>query len=330
MISMIMTPMIMIPMISFLAAWRLWFLLLIPALVILYLALTRHQQRRAGRSGPSDLQFLLPRQRPWLRHVAVFFAVMSLLTLTVAWARPKQTIEVPRERATILVTIDVSKSMEAHDIDPSRIEAAKSAAINFVNGLPAKFNVALISFAGTADIEVNPTTDHGAVTAAIGNLGLRPSTAIGEGIFTSLGALAAVPPDPSDPKAKVPARMVLMSDGSTQAGRSSQSAAEEAKKDDVPIYSIAYGTPDGFIISGGQKEPVPVDYSELARIAKITGGKAYKAESASQLRNVYADIGTSVGKEKIDSEVTVRYAGIGLLFAVLAALGVASLASRWP
>lgn len=325
-----MTGVLMSPLISFLSPDRLWFLLVVPALLIIFVGLMRRRRQRAGRTGPSDLQYLLPRERPWLRTVAVVLALLSLISLNVAWARPKQVVEVPRERATIIVTIDVSKSMAATDVKPTRLEAAKRAAIEFVDNLPAKFNVALVSFAGTAEVDVNPTTDHGAVTAAIQTLTLRPSTAIGEGIYTALGTLNSVPPDPKNPDAKVPARIVLLSDGATQTGRPSKPAAEEAKKLDVPIYCIAYGTPGGYIEIGGRREPVPVDYNELITVSRVSGGKAYKAESAGQLRDVYKDIGSSVGKEKVDKEVTNRYAGLALLFAIAAALGVGSLAARWP
>jgi len=322
----------MVPMafLEFLKPERLWLLLIIPVVALVYYLLLRRRKLRAARTGPSNLRFLLPRERGWMRHLAVVLAVMSLLTLTVAFARPKQTVLEDRQRATIIVTIDVSKSMEAEDVAPNRLESAKTAAVEFVDNLPAGFNVGLVTFAGTADIAVNPTTDHTVVTAAIQDLTLRPSTAIGEGIFTSLQALASIPPDPKDPTAKVPARIVLMSDGSTQAGRPSAMAANEAKRMEVPIYAIAYGTPSGYIVSGGRREPVPVDYVELANIAKISGGKAYKAETAGQLKEVYRDIGQSVGKERVDKEVTPRYAGFGLLFAILASLGVASLAARWP
>jgi Ca-activated chloride channel homolog len=235
-----------------------------------------------------------------------------------------------RQRATIVVTIDVSLSMEATDVEPTRLEAAKTAASSFVTSLPRKFNVALVSFAGTATTLVPPTLDRGAVTAAIDALQPQPSTAIGEGIYTSLAALSQVPPDPKNPKADVPARIVLLSDGKTQVGRASDQAARAARDQNVPIYTIAYGTEDGYIEVGGRREPVPVDRVELQRVAKISGGEAYTAESAGQLKEVYKDIGNSVGKEKVDKEVTARYAGFGLAFAILAALGMMSLGARWP
>jgi Ca-activated chloride channel family protein len=322
----------MIPLLSFLAPSRLWLLLLIPALVGLYLWLVQRKRNRNRGMGIGKTMFdlVIPRDRTWLRHLAVGLSILSLLTLTVAFAKPKDQVAVPRERATIVVTIDISLSMEAEDVEPNRLEAAKAAAITFVNSLPPKFNVSLVTFAGTATTAVPPTTDRGVVSAAIQALDPQASTAIGEGIYTSLAALAQVPPDPDNPKAVVPARIVLLSDGKTQVGRPSDEAAQAAKAQSVPIYTIAYGTADGYIEIGGRREPVPVDRAELARVSRISGGEAYTATSAGELKKVYQDIGSSVGKEKVDREVTSRYAGFGLAFAILAALGMISLGARWP
>jgi Ca-activated chloride channel homolog len=320
----------MTPMLSFLAPSRLWLLLLIPALVGLYLWLVQRKRNRNKSLGRTALDLVIPRDRTWLRHLAVGLSILSLLTLTVAFAKPKDQVSVPRERATIVVTIDISLSMEAEDVEPNRLEAAKAAAIQFVNSLPPKFNVALVTFAGTATTVVPPTLDRGSVTAAITALIPQASTAIGEGIYTSLAALAQVPPDPDNPKAAVPARIVLLSDGKTQVGRPSDEAAEASKAQSVPIYTIAYGTADGYIEIGGRREPVPVDRAEMARIARISGGEAYTATSAGELKKVYQDIGSSVGTEKVDREVTSRYAGFGLAFAILATLGMISLGARWP
>jgi Ca-activated chloride channel homolog len=315
----------MIPLLSFLAPQRLWLLLLIPSLVLLYLWMVQRKRNRSKQMGKTMFDLVIPRDRTWLRHLAVGLSILSLLTLTLAFAKPKDQVSVPRERATIVVTIDVSLSMEAKDVDPNRLDAAKAAAEQFVTSLPPKFNVALVTFAGTAS-----TLDRGSVTAAIRSLRPQASTAIGEGIYTSLAALAQVPPDPDNPKAVAPARIVLLSDGKTQVGRPSDQAAMAARAQSVPIYTIAYGTPDGYIDIGGRREPVPVDRAELARVSKISGGEAYTASSAGELKEVYRDIGSSVGKEKVDREVTSRYAGFGLGFAILAALGMISLGARWP
>ena len=320
----------MVPMLSFLEPSRLWLLLLIPALVGLYVWLVQRKRNRQAAMGRTMFDLVIPRDRTWLRHVAVGLSILSLATLTLAFAKPKDEVLVPRERATIVVTIDVSLSMEATDVDPNRLEAAKGAAVEFVNSLPPKFNVALVSFAGTATTLVPPTLDRGATTAAIRALQPQPSTAIGEGIYTSLAALAQLPPDPDNPDEVVPGRIVLLSDGKTQVGRSSAEAAEAAKAQGVPVYTIAYGTTDGYIEVNGRREPVPVDRSELARVSRVSGGEAYTATSVGQLKEVYSDIGSSVGKEKVDQEVTSRYAGFGLGFAILAACGMISLGARWP
>jgi Ca-activated chloride channel family protein len=320
----------LIPMLQFLAPARLWLLLIIPLLVGGYLLLARRRASRRRAMGRTMFDLVIPKDRVWVRHVAVGLSILSLLTLTLAFAKPKDEVSVPRERATIVVTIDVSLSMEATDVEPTRLEAAKAAAAEFVTSLPPKFNVALVSFAGTATTLVPPTLDRGAVTAAIEALQPQPSTAIGEGIYTSLAALSQVPPDPRDPDAVVPARIVLLSDGKTQVGRPSDQAARAARDQNVPIYTIAYGTEDGYIEVSGRREPVPVDRVELQRVAKISGGQAFTAASAGELEDVYKDIGSSVGKEKIDKEVTSRYAGFGLAFAILAAVGLISLGARWP
>ncbi|SDE60217.1 Ca-activated chloride channel family protein [Auraticoccus monumenti] len=315
-------------MIDFAFPLRLWALAAIPVLVLLYLLLARRIARRRG--SRNTLQMVVPRDRTWLRHVAVALALMSLVTLTLAWAKPTQDIEVPSERGTIVVTIDVSLSMEATDVEPNRLEAAKVAAIDFVQGIPPRYNVSVVTFAQTAAILVPPTTDHGAATAAIENLQLAPSTAIGEGIFTSLNALLQVPPDPENPDEPPPARIVLLSDGKTTYGRSAAVAAEQARVQEVPIYTIAYGTENGYVEIEGQREPVPVDRVELQNVADISGGEAYEAQSAEQLVQVYEDIQSSVGTERVPMEATSRYAGAGLFFAVLASLGLVSLAARWP
>ncbi|HYP45565.1 MAG TPA: VWA domain-containing protein [Propionibacteriaceae bacterium] len=322
--------MMLTPLLQFLAPSRLWLLLLIPLLVGLYLWMVQRKRARTRQVGRTMLDLVIPRENPWLRHLAVGLSILSLLTLTLAFAKPKDQVAVPRERATIVVTIDISLSMQANDVQPNRIEAAKTAAAAFVRTLPPKFNVSLVSFAGTATTVVPPTLDRGAVTAAIAALEPQPSTAIGEGIYTSLAALAQVPPDPDNPKAVVPARIVLLSDGKTQVGRASDDAARDARDQKVPVYTIAYGTEDGYIEVSGRREPVPVDRAELARVSKISGGEAYAATTAGELKDVYKDIGSSVGKEKVDREVTSRYAGFGLVFAILAALGMISLGARWP
>jgi len=318
----------MIPMLEFLAPQRLWWLLLIPAIGLGYWLL--NGRFRPSRKPRTRLDLVIPRDQSWKRHTAVALALASLASLVVAFAMPKDFTTVPRDRATVVVAIDVSRSMLAEDVDPNRMAAAQSAASEFVQMLPPRFNVALVSFAGTAALVVPPTTDRGLVMRAIDNLAVAPSTAIGEGIYASLRSLRLVAPDPENPDDVAPSAIVLLSDGATNIGRTSLSAAQEAKKQGVPIYTIAYGTLSGYVIDQGQRMPVPVNRSELATVARVSGGTAFTAESKSELDKVYREIAQSVGKEKVYQEVTEKYAGYALLFAVLAALGVISLGARWP
>ncbi|HDP3827278.1 TPA: VWA domain-containing protein, partial [Pseudomonas aeruginosa] len=193
----------------------------------------------------------------------------------------------------------VSRSMVATDVEPSRLSAAKTAAKDFLGDLPPRFNVSLVKFAASAQVVVPPTTDRAAVSTAITNLQVLPSTAIGEGIYSSLNALKLVPDDPKHPGQKPPAAIVLLSDGATNVGRPSLEAAKEAGRQHVPVYTIAYGTAGGYVVEGGQRQPVPVNHYELAAIAKASGGEKFSAESLGQLSDVYKSIAQSVGYEKV-------------------------------
>lgn len=318
------------PWLQFMRPERLWWLLIIPVLVLLYLGLLWRRRSRARHRSLGRLERVLPQQQAWKRHLAVGAAVLSLAALNVAYAQPKGQVEVPRDRATVVLAIDVSRSMLAEDVPPNRLQAAKAAAQDFLTMLPTGFNVALVSFAATPIIVVPPTTDRAVVAAAIDTLKVAPSTAIGEAIYSSLDAIAQAPPDPDHPDELAPGAIVLLSDGFSNLPRPSDQAAKEAKAQGVPIYTIAYGTPNGCVESGGQCEPVPVDHYELEQIARISGGKKFSAGSSAELKQVYESIAKTVGYVKEDREVTEQYAGYALAFAILAALAVASLASRWP
>ncbi|GAB3821327.1 VWA domain-containing protein [Tessaracoccus terricola] len=312
---------------EFLAPNRLWALLVIPLVAILYVVLSGKQTKS---KVSNRLKLVLPKDAAWKRHGAVLLALLSLASLIIAWAMPKDYANQPRDRASVVVVIDVSWSMEATDVEPNRLDAAKASAKQFVMNLPERFNVALVSFAGTANVAVPPTIDRGAVTRAIDALKLAPSTATGEGIYASLEALKMVPPDPDDPDSVPPAAIVLLADGATNMGRNSATAAEKSKEQGVPIYTIAYGTQDGWVESNGQRQRVAVDHYELSEIAKRSGGKKFSAETASELREIYEAIRSDIGYERVPMEVTDRYAGLAIIFAIGAALGVISLGARWP
>lgn len=320
----------MVPMIEFLQPIRLWALVIVPILVFVYLGFVLTRGRPTPRRDRSPLERMLPQQAAWKRHTAVGAAILGLVFINIAWAMPKDQMQVPRDRATVVITLDVSRSMMAEDVAPDRITAAKEGAIGFVGMVPAKFNLALVSFAGTVDSPVPPTTDRGALRRAIEALQIAPATATGEAIYTSLQSLSLAPPDPEHPNDPAPGAIVLLSDGQRTVGRDAIDAAREAKKQNVPVYTIAYGTQDGYVMNGGQREPVPVNHAELAAIARESGGKKFSAESKEELRQVYEAIAKSVGSETVDVEVTYIYAGIALGFGILASLALVSLAARWP
>ncbi len=315
---------------EFLLPGRLWWLLVVPGIALLYFALATRRSRFTGPSVKSRLDLVIPKDKAWKRHLAVGAACLAIVALVIAYAKPKSEVQVPRDRATIVVAIDVSRSMAAQDVKPDRLKAAQAAAKDFLGMLPERFNVALVAFAGTADLLVPPTTDRGSVARAIDNLKLAPSTAIGDGVYESLDALKLVPPDPKNPKQTAPAAIVLLSDGATNIGKPSLGAAREAKKQGVPVYTIAYGTASGYVVENGVRQPVPVNHAELSQVAKESGGKKFSAASASELKSVYEAIAKSVGYETQYKEITDRFVGYALVLAALAALSVMSLAARWP
>lgn len=232
---------------AFLAPERLLILLTIPVLILAYIFASLRKNRRGMRfTNTSMLDVVVPKQSQWRRHLAVALSLLSLITLTAAFARPKTQIDVPRERATVVVVIDVSLSMQATDVKPTRLDAAKRAAIDFVTKLPEKYNVSVVSMAGASAILVPPTTAHNTVENAINSIQLQDSTAIGEGIATALRALQQAPKDPNNPNSIAPGAIVLLSDGANNAGRAPLQAAAEARTAKVPIYTIAYGTENGY------------------------------------------------------------------------------------
>lgn len=249
---------------------------------------------------------------------------MALTVLVLAFAQPAHEVKVPRERATVMLAIDVSLSMEATDVKPSRIEAAKAAATSFLNDVPPKVNVGLVTFAGRSRLAVAPTIDRKAVATAIANVELDDGTAIGNAIETSLDAIASMPPSPDG--AVVPAAIVLMSDGTTTMGVPNQRATNDANDAHVPVSTIAFGTANGTVTipDTGETVSVPVDAPSLAQIAKATGGQSYAAATQGQLSEVYSKIGSSIGFDTAVSALTQWFVAAALLaFMVAGALALA-------
>lgn len=309
---------------TFAAPGRLLLLLLVAALLAGYVWAQRRRPRYAVRFSELDLlASVAPRVPAWRRHVPSVLLLLSLVALTTGFAEPQADRQVPRERATVVVALDVSLSMMAEDVDPDRITAAKEAARTFVAALPSRFNVGLVAFSGTSSVVVPPTLDHAAVERAVEELQLGPGTAIGEAVVSSLAALASVPGEQG--QAAPPARVVLLSDGANTQGRPLAAGVRRARDAGVPVSTIAYGTPDGVVEVEGQRIRVPVDGPALRELAEATDGQSYEAESGDQLEEVYEDIGSSVGTTTERQEVSDAFAGLGLLLA----LGAAATALLW-
>ena len=252
---------------TFLAPGRLWLLLGLAALAAVYLVQQRRRSRYTVRfTDLSLLASVAPRRPGWRRHVPAGLLALSLAALVVGFARPQAEVDVPRERATVLVALDTSLSMEAVDVTPDRLTAAQRAATRFVEELPDRFNVGLVSFSGNAAVVVPPTQDHDEVAQQLQDLTLDSGTAIGEAVFTSLSALRLVPGEDGAPPP--PARIVLLSDGTNTVGRSVESAVEAATAAGVPVSTIAFGTQDGTVEVDGTSIAVPVDRAALRGLAE--------------------------------------------------------------
>ena len=301
---------------NFLEPQRLLLLGAVALLAVLYLVLQARRRTYAVRfTNLALLSAVAPKRPGWRRHLPAAFFLVATAVLVVGFARPTREEQVPRERATIILAIDTSLSMEADDVAPTRIEAAKAAAASFIDILPPKINVGLVAFNGNATLKVPPTTDRARLKAGIQGLQLGERTAIGEAIFASLDALNQVPPDQEG--TKPPARILVMSDGATTDGRPNEVAAKAAVDAGVPVSTIAFGTDDGKIQVPGESRTVSVrvDREALKDIADTTQGRSFSAATEGELRDVYADIGSSVGYTTEEREVSSWFIGgaLGLL-----------------
>jgi Ca-activated chloride channel homolog len=317
---------------TFIAAHWLWLLAVVGVLLLAYIVLAARRRVYAARFASSPLlSSVLPRRpRWWRRHVPAALLLLTLVGMVFALARPARAERVPRERATIMLAIDVSNSMAATDIQPNRLDAAKKGAQAFVDQLPPRINLGLVDFSGSAAVLVPPTTDREAIRSGIEGLQLGPATAIGEGIFSSLQAISGFAERFNGAQSAPPAAIVLLSDGETTRGRPNTQAATAAKNARVPVDTIAYGTADGTLDVGGQEIPVPVNEEALRDLAEVTGGSYHRATSGDELRSVYKDLGSSIGYRTEYHEITTWFVGLALVLGLTAAAASLAFTSRLP
>ena len=299
-------------------------LILIPALIGSYV---RHQRRRrhaaAAFASPALLQSVAPRRPGWRRHAPMAAFALALAVLIVAAAKPQKTVAVPVERASIMLATDVSGSMEATDVKPSRLVAARRAARNFINGVPRGVNVGIMAFNGRPRVLQSPTPDRDDIETALNRLSPSGGTATGEAISAALRVLR----QPTGINKKIPpSAIVLLSDGASTKGKNPIAAAQEAKRAKIPVYTVALGTPAGTIevprpggAGGTETHRVPPDPDSLAQIARASGGRSFTADNASELKAVYQKLGSQLGTEKRKRQLTSSFAGGALVLLLVGA-----------
>jgi Ca-activated chloride channel family protein len=329
-------------------------LLALPLIPLTILALVMARRRRiryAIRYPALDVLAGVVERERWVRWIPAALLVLALTALLLGAARPMARVPVPRDEATVMLVIDVSGSMNADDVDPTRMEAAQRAATRFLDRLPERFQVGLVTFSSEAETLVPPTTDREAVRNALATLSANGGTAMGDGLARALDVIEAArqeavggpgPTTTVDPNAQgatpapttpdqgaqqpavPPAVTLLLSDGANSAGGDPFVQAERARQLRVPVYTIALGTANGVLrqpnaFGGTRIQPVPPDPDSLARIAETSNGRFFQAPTSANLTAVYDSLGSRIGFRLEEREVTVAFTVAGLL--LLAAAG---------
>jgi Ca-activated chloride channel family protein len=317
--------------------WYFLFLILVLGLVALYVVVQlSHRQRMLRFANMELLDSVAPKRPKRWRHLAAILLVCSLLLLTVGMAGPTRDVPIPRNRAVVMLLIDVSPSMRATDVSPNRLAAAQEAGKQFADDLTPGINLGLIAFGGSSIVLVSPTTNREATKDAIDKLQLIERTAIGESIFTALQAIATVSAVIGGGDTPAPARIVLLSDGkenqptNPDAPRGAFTAARGARDQGVPISAISFGTPSGFIDLDDARIPVPVADETLRRVADLSGGTLYSAENVDQLKNVYTTLQGQFGYEIIRGDASAGWYRLAALVLVVSALAALLINRRLP
>jgi Ca-activated chloride channel homolog len=337
-------------------------LLVVPIAIALYLWLDRRPIRHAVNFTNLDvLASVVPSRSP-RRYVAPLLALLALAALCFAVARPSRTVMKTRDDATVVLVVDVSGSMQATDVKPTRLAAAQESVRLFLKKVPKNVKVALIAFAGEPALAAPPTTDHELVEQGLDSLGQYSGfggTAIGDALQA---AVQLVKPRPANgtqtiayytvannPK-KSPVSILFLSDGhQTRGDLQPLEGAALAKAAGIPVYTIALGTPNGVLtrppggfggggfggggggyFSGPAQIPVPPDPTTLRAIAKETGGRFFEARSERAVRSAYSNLGSIVGRQRAQREATYEFLALAAILLVAAGGFSALVAPRLP
>jgi Ca-activated chloride channel family protein len=326
--------------VSFEAPAYLAALLVVPLAAVGYWLLQRRKSRYAVRYPNVDVlaQVVGPRSG-WKRHVPAALLLASLAALAVAFARPTVTEQAPDERASVVLVVDISGSMRAQDVRPTRLAAAKEAMVSFLAHAPKTLRIGIVAFSNEPQVVVTPTLDRSELWQGIQLLEPAFGTALGDAIARSVelartttavkGGQASAPV--KDARGRALASILLLSDGfQTRGLLSPGQGAQAAKNAGIPVYTIALGTEGGTIVDRQQVIPVPPDRETLAAIAQFTGGEAFDAESAGALKHVYQGLGSRVGRRSRPREVTSAFVAAGALLLVGAVGAALVVAPRLP
>ncbi|MGF1472694.1 MAG: VWA domain-containing protein [Rubrobacteraceae bacterium] len=303
-------------------------LVLVPVLLVLYVLAQKRRMRYAVRFTNLDLlSNLIPESPGWRRHLPPALFLLALAVLLVGLARPQATVLVPREEANVVLAMDTSGSMEATDVSPDRLTAAREAAETFLDRTPDELRVGLVTFDSRAQTLSGPTAEHGQVTEALGLLESGGGTAMGDGLLRALETsqpqeqpdareTPGQSPDGEDAAADeaIPAAVILLSDGTNTTGEAEPlQVATRAQELDVPVFTVALGTPDGVVQTpAGVDIPVPPDEVTLRRVAEETGGEFFASTSGADLVQVYEELGSQIGFVEEQQEITVAFVAAAL------------------
>jgi Ca-activated chloride channel homolog len=296
-------------------------LALLPVALLAYTAIQRRRRHEAAAFGnPALLPGVVTARPGWRRHLPILLILLALAALILAVARPQRSIAAPQRAATVVLVNDVSGSMRAQDVEPDRLTAAVNSAKVLAETTPDNFRLGLVTFSDYAQQIVAPTTDRGSVTSALDQMVADGGTAMGDGLARGLeSAQTPVPTQDGKGTRKLPAIMVLLSDGkSTLGAHDPMAIAARAKAAGIPIYAIALGTDSGEVVQRDpfgftQRIPVPPDKETLRQIARLTGGRFFEAVSAKDAEQIYSRIGTRLTSKPVKQEITAAFAGGGFL-----------------
>ena len=332
----------------------LWSLLFVPLLIVAYIAVLRRRKKAVLRYSSMLLvrDALGPAQR-FRRHIPPLLFLLAMISALFAAARPSATVVLPAEYLTLVLAMDVSRSMQASDVEPTRMFAAQGAAKQFIDELPSSVRLGIVSFAGTAAVVQTPTESRPDMIAAIERFQLQRGTATGSGLILALAMLfpqdgidlesevfrsnsrygsRALPPAGAKPEAPTPKRapvmpasytggaIILLSDGRRTTGPAPLEAAKMAAERGVRVYTVGFGTNQGAMIGDeGWSFYARLDEPTLKAVAQMTGGEYFQASSAADLRKIYEGLNLKFSMEKRETEISALFAALAALLTVLAA-----------